>query len=239
MNSETTLLKNCCPHCNSAQIRQRKAKQDWVCYNCQATFPQPNQRPMLRESSHPWQHQKELQKQKLPTREMIYETAQTIQDERARVLYVLAYLTGGRITEILSLRKKDMTIQKVNNRMTLAIELRNLKNKRRMQKTLPIPFDGDDAKFLNLIRDYINEFNQDDLLFEGQNRMPMTKIRAYQILKKNADVNPHWMRHLRLSHLRLYYRFDAFELQKFAGWSDIKPAQHYMEIGWQDLLEKL
>ena len=190
----------------------------------------------------PWGKQKYLKKEKIPAVDGILSMAQNIRDDRDRCLFVLTYLTAGRLQELVrykglseernSIKKSDIKIEEKEGRKILLINLRNEKNKNRHRKDIPVPLDIDENRyFYKLISDYINSLDDDDELFQ------IGYKRGYVILNKiNPRWNPHWIRHIRLTHLVTVYGYREYQLMLYAGWSDNRPAKHYLELRWEDLL---
>jgi len=203
---------------------------------------QGEQRAISSTSRRPWDKQCYLHKEKIPTVKDIIEIAEGISSERERCLFVLLYLTAGRLQEIVmynskkeirsSIRKSDITIQDRDNRKILLINIRNEKNRTRHRKDLPVPLDVDENKvFYNLMVDYLNSLDDNEELF------PFSYKRAYALLNKiNPDWNPHWIRHIRLTHLITVYGYREHQLRLYSGWSDSRPASKYLEMKWEDLI---
>ncbi len=185
----------------------------------------------------PWQYQKELQKEKVPSPEEIYNVALKIQSERTKALFVLGYLTGGRISELVG--EKGVFKQGINRadrdgREIVLIDIVNLKNKKRHRKEIPVVIDREIEKKLFLLAyDYISKSYYDEPIFK------FGKHWARKLLKKETGINPHFLRHIRATHLVIYYDFNEQLLRMFMGWSDTRPARHYMELRWTDMLQKL
>jgi len=57
-----------------------------------------------------WQKQKALKKEEIPTQAQIFNTALNITNKQHRALYIIAYLTAGRISEILPTKHLRKTI---------------------------------------------------------------------------------------------------------------------------------
>jgi integrase len=71
----------------------------------------------------------------VPTQKELLELVRNISDPQHRALIVLAYLTGGRVREVLSLVRKQLRTEDKNGRRVLAIyHMKNEKSKKR--KTL-------------------------------------------------------------------------------------------------------
>jgi integrase len=181
-----------------------------------------------------WKHQEgQLKKLKnLPTPKDIIVLAGGIQNLRDRALFIILYLTAGRISEIAnSLQIKDIDEVERNGRKVLLIRLRNEKNKERQFKDIPIPFDKEN-ELIQMLYEYLDNMDYENYVFNK------SRFRAYQIIKEKTGFNPHFIRHMRLTHLTVYYDFNDQLLSRFAGWTDSRPAKHYMELKWTDILQK-
>lgn len=185
----------------------------------------------------PWSKQSFLQGERIPTVKEVLEIAEGIDKDRDRALFVLAYLTAGRIKEIIrkenraSIRKNDLRITMEGGREVLVIDMRNQKNKDRERKEIPVPLDlEENALFWNMVIPYINTLSNDGELF------PIAYKTAYEILDNLIGWNPHWFRHIRLTHLVTVYGYREHQLTMYAGWSDPRPAKNYLQMRWQDLM---
>lgn len=180
----------------------------------------------------PWGLQKSLKKKRIPTENDIKVIVANIQDLRTKALFIMLYLTAGRVTEVCGeLRKKNIELKYKRNRAVMLISMPNRKHRTRHFKDIPIPLDKEGVlvKFLN---EYLKTKYMDDVLFK------FGKIRAYQLVRGATGFNNHWIRHLRLTHLILNHDFNEQLLVKFAGWTNSLPAKEYMEIRWGDILDK-
>jgi integrase len=134
-----------------------------------------------------------------------------------------------------SIKKSDITMEEINGRKILKIRMRNLKNKQSGSnvKIIPLPLDSEiNIKFYDVIRYYINPLYPNEELF------PIGKRRAEEIVKQTG-FNPHFLRSCRLTHLAKYNNFSDQKLKAFAGWSDSRPAKHYIKIRWEDLVDSM
>ena len=191
----------------------------------------------------PWSKLLLLKEEKIPELKEIIEIAQGIDNPRNQALFILAYLTAGRIREIVpkldkqnnyrsSIKKSDLKIVQEKGRDVLIINLRNEKNRNRKRKEIPVPLDiKENVIFWNLIIDYINSLTNDEELF------PISYQNAYGIISK-LGFNPHWIRHIRLTHLVTVYGYKEHQLIRYAGWTDSRPGKNYIEMDWTDLLYK-
>lgn len=179
-----------------------------------------------------WQHQKELQENPIPTVEEMKGIIWGISNVKHRALLTLCYLTAGRITEVLALKRENITRDIVNGRTILLFKnLPNRKNRRRKFKDIPVPLDKE-GDFYEMMAPYIDSKIAEMKLFT------FSRQRGWQILQKYG-YNPHFIRHIRLTHLVTRYDFNEFLLSRYAGWTDSRPAKHYMEIRWRDILQKM
>jgi len=188
--------------------------------------------PKSEEKFKPWGLQKKLQKGKIPHEGDIKVVAANIKDNRARALFVMLYLTAGRVSELCyELRKKDLTIQYKRGRTILLINMPNRKHKTRHFKNIPIPLDKEEV-LLEYLNQYLRTLKENEVLFN------FGKTYAYQLMRMHVGWNNHWLRHLRLTHLVINHDFNEILLVKFAGWTDSRPAQGYMELSYSDILTK-
>ena len=102
-----------------------------------------------------WSKQSFLKEERIPTIKEIIGMAESVEKDRDRALFVLAYLTAGRIREIVrnkekpSIRKNDLEIKDVNGRQVLLINMRNQKNREKKRKDLEE--QNIEEKFKNII----------------------------------------------------------------------------------------
>lgn len=184
---------------------------------------------------------------------------------RNKALISLLYLTGCRIEEVCTYileRRLDRTISKTDKdgkkvqvrepiftrkkvgdsikkkqfeytRDTIIIHnVRCLKRRKRATRSIPIVVTRQEEPFIKYIMDYLNTLKPEDKLF------PITRARANQILEK-VELYPHYLRHLRATHLVTNNGFDTEHLKKFFGWSSGDTAANYVHLNVTDLVQKL
>jgi hypothetical protein len=193
-----------------------------------------------------WSKQRELQKESIPTINDIILIAQNISNSRTRALFIITYWTAGRICEVVrykrtikgeliqrdSIKKKDIIITARNDRPLILINMANQKNKKRVTKEIPIALDRKDNQILwYYFKPYYESLNLEDEMF------PFGYMTAYKSLKEFYP--PHFIRHIRLTHLSVNYDFTEQLLKRYAGWTDTRPSSHYVEMKWSDFLQKL
>lgn len=224
-----------CPKCNTINYWFFPEKNAFHCYRCNMYFAREEmiERPVHYKANIPWSKQNALQKEvKIPTPEEIKFMASNIQHIRKRALFIMCYLTAGRISEVTGLCKKDLSLKKVGERDYLIINMANRKHRHKHFKEIPIPFDKE-GELIKLMGAHVNTVAYEDKIFNFDKRY------CWQIIKQVSGFNPHFLRHIRLTHLITHYDFNEALLSKFAGWASSQSAKNYMELKWQDITQKL
>lgn len=225
-----------------------------------------------------WKRQRIRKAQHIPDQEWVIHKARQFSNLQERSLFILCYLTAGRITEIIpkkwlykrtykwvdgydrqgnpiirvarnenqtpiientakielnykGIYKRDISIG-VNKKgkTIMAVRMQNRKNKTLTKKNVPIPVDHE-LELVMMLWSYLNTLNMDDPLFDFRIG------KAEKIISK-IDLNPHFIRDIRLTHMVQLYDFNPFELAKFAGWKNAAPAERYVRLSTKDLEAK-
>lgn len=148
---------------------------------------------------------------------------------RDRAMLELLYATGMRVSELVSVKLKDINLE-VGYIITFG--------KGSKERVIPI---HDSA--VSLIKDYLKEARNKLLkkrdspyLFIGKRGRPITRERFWQIIKGYAletgikrKVSPHVLRHSFASHL-LEHGADLRSVQVMLGHSDISTTQIYTHV---------
>lgn len=180
----------------------------------------------------------------------IYTIGNSYEEPRDRTLFFFCYLTGARISEALAVRPSDLTI--VKSKVLgdyITVRLLTRKNKRIPIRDVPVPMKYKEGKMIDYIYSYmeVNVRAKTDRIFGH-----LTRTNAWNRLTKKSiivraihgrkiidelenKINPHYMRHCRLTHLVQHYGFNDIQLMRFAGWSNTKPATVYVHLNWMDL----
>ena len=189
-----------------------------------------------------WETQAKLQalladgSQRLPTMADIMTASQQYSNPRDRVLFLLTYLTAGRVSEVVSIRAEDIQPTYHEGREVITITMPNRKHRVRHSKVIPIAMDMPQEKALmEPVLEYAKGKTGLLLAREGRPGEGIKELRAWQIIG-TAGFNPHWLRHIRLTHLETVYGLSGERLKVFAGWTDTRPAKNYMELNWGDVL---
>jgi integrase len=127
--------------------------------------------------------------------------------------------------------KADIRFKDIDGHKCMVLRTENRKNKNRKTKNPPIPldFESDIAWF---VRDYLEILEDDSILFSFGRR------RAEKIIEDISGFNIHFIRHIRATHLVSLYDFNEQALVKYMGWTDSRPARHYMELKSSDIVRQ-
>ena len=165
-----------------------------------------------------------------------------IENPYHRGLFAVLYGTGGRVSEVCSLRKKDVYLSDGY----IVFRLRTVKRKDRPPRELPLPVDRErEAWLIPPIMRYLapNGMLQrtDEWLFPSPvNPKKPVSTRMVQLLTKKyfgPDVHPHLLRHTRATHLVKHFGFDVHLLTRWMGWTDITMAMTYVHLRWKDFVQ--
>ena len=162
--------------------------------------------------------------------------ARVIKNGRAKNMLFRDYKKKKLLAPKEGMTREHISVRNEGGREILVFKLRNLKvktNRDKFTKLIPLPLDHEiNRKIADPIIMYANTLQPDEELF------PFTARRAEQIISK-LGFNPHFFRKLRLTHLVKYHNFSDQKLVEFAGWTDSRPAKHYIRIGWKDLIDSM
>lgn len=197
---------------------------------------------MEKERKIPWQLQDELiRSAKLPSEQDMVDKIRVIPDISQRALVSTTFLTCARVGEVVKnkynpkykgIRKSDIRKEILDGETFTLFNLLNQKAKRKSKerKDIPIKMSNDiDRTLVGFIRQYTNTKQDNDVLF------PMSTSRAAVIINKHLKMNPHFLRHLRLTHLCHQRDYSEHHLMQVAGWSDTRQSSTYIETKWQNV----
>ena len=157
----------------------------------------------------------------------------SVHDLRDKTLCSLTYLTAGRIKEVLSIYKGDITTVKKFEQDWLMVNMKREKvtDKKFNRKIIPISIEKE-KDFVKPILKYLE-------IYRGDKLFSITPQRAWQLIKRYFDFHPHFFRHIRLTHLVTIYDFSEQELMQYAGWTSSNPSKYYIQLKYTDLMKKL
>lgn len=202
----------------------------------------------------------------IPSTDDLYNMIKKIKDARNKALAAMLYLVCSRASEITNynkkkyrttqaphpkkkdekitvyhwgkykrnkkeetLKKKHIKIKYMNGKRIMEVTTPLRKNKQQHTKVVPIPIDKE-KKLISLIRPYIKKLKHDETLF------PISSKSAYKIIKKELGFGCHWLRHCRLTNLKIEHGLGPDERQLWAGWSDKRPDVKYTHLDTERML---
>ena len=115
----------------------------------------------------------------------------------------------------------------------IVTNVRCLKNRKvHSVRNIPIVVNRMEQPFIDVILDYLDTLEDDTPLFN------FSRTYAYKICSR-VELFPHYLIHLRCTHLATDYGFTDMQLMKFRGWTDTRPAKVYTHLNVDDLVEKM
>lgn len=175
----------------------------------------------------------------------ILELGESYKNPGDKALFYFCYLTGARISEALDVTGRDIK----DHGDYLSVKLLTRKNRRVPFRDVPIPTKQKEKAMVSYIHSYVGG-DMDAKLFPGLTRnnawfrlsRRSVTIRAVKLGagRKIIDnyrkkINPHYLRHCRLTHLVQHYGYNEIQLMRFAGWTNTSPAIVYVHLNWMDL----
>ena len=154
------------------------------------------------------------------------------ESQRDKALIAWLYATGARVSEIVRVFKKS-DVKIVDDYVTATVKTE--KNRKLPFRVLYLPAHD---KYVKLALNYILSVPDEQPVwnYSRQYVFKLFKLLGYRV---GIKLHPHLLRHTRLTHLVLMANMNEFELIKWAGWSDIKPAKTYVSLNNRDVLPKL
>lgn len=164
-------------------------------------------------------HVKE-EKLKYLDREEVNEIINSIAGGKEKMLFIFTWMTGCRVTEVISVRKRDIDFKNGE------IKIRWLKNRKYLYRNIPIH-----TQLMQILSLTTAAMPLDQLLF------PYSRQRVWQIFKKhrplgNDWMHPHTFRHsFAVNYLRQADTAnDLVILRKLMGHSSILTTMKYLDI---------
>jgi site-specific recombinase XerD len=171
---------------------------------------------------------------------------QKCEQERDRALISALFETGGRVSEVLQLKKDNFVVQEpyvvvkampVLKRYNKVGEFIDRNGRKRWKtagkkayRTFPIHIK---EPLCSPLLKYVEARRTERLFSIG-------RFQVYRIVRDlDDDVFPHWFRAQRASQLALEYGFDVHDLIDFFNWKSLQTATHYSHMGWKGLANKM
>jgi integrase len=174
-----------------------------------------------------------------------YKTQQDFYQARDQALMALLFLTAGRISEVLSLRKEQFDFEAdrdfvIIRNMILVKRLKTRKGKPVRHRTAPIrdevplPRKGPLFRFTALVLEYL------DMISDPKEKLfRFKRHRAWQIVNYVTGEWCHWFRSQAESYYGKYVFNTPFTLRDFVGVSDIESLGPYVKTQWRDYQDRL
>jgi len=215
----------------------------------------------------PWERQRVWKKRDTPSYHQLIEWAtETYIKLQHRAFFYMTYLTGGRITEVLS--KKQMikhTYKKEENKGKVKYIIENTQK-------LPYYYSGLQKKDISYeelddvgVMVVFMENRKNTKLDNLTKRIPIPISKEYEmvrtiknylsalepdtilfpfsvptgerIINKCYGLNAHFLRDIRATHLVWNYEFTEFQLMMYMGWVDGRPAARYVKKDWRKIVK--
>ena len=142
---------------------------------------------------------------------------------KERMLLMLLWRSGIRVTEAISIKRSDIDFS------NLTIKVRWQKSRKYLNRIVPVQ-----KGLIDVLNVFVAGLNQEDLLF------PYSRQRAWQIVRKwcGSGVSPHTFRHsFAVNWLR--QKGDIVVLHRILGHSKVQTTMEYLKIVPQDQAKEL
>ncbi|MEM3000502.1 MAG: hypothetical protein QXX34_08275 [Candidatus Bathyarchaeia archaeon] len=177
--------------------------------------------------------------QLITTKSWPYKTNKEFFEKRDKALMALLYLTCGRITEVLSLTKKQFDLESepnfviIRNMIVVKRKKKAKRKSRAIRDEVPLPREGALAPFTKLILEYLELIeNPEDKLFNfGRNR-------AYKIVCYVTGQWPHWFRSEGESWFGKVFS-NIFALKDYVGVVSAEVLSDYVKTDWREYRKAL
>lgn len=176
---------------------------------------------------------KPYQLPKVISKEQVAALINAIENRKHKTIIMLAYACGLRVSEVVSLRVKNIDGQ----RKLIFIECSKGKKDRVVSLS---------PAMLIMLREYYRAYKPKDFLFEGQYENEHLSARSIQLVLRRAkekagirqEGSMHMLRHSFATHL-LEKGIDVVFIQKLLGHNDIKTTLRYLHVSNKDLVQIL
>lgn len=136
-----------------------------------------------------------------------------------KALFVYLFYFGVRISEALAVTAEDFTVLTVEGETYLNVDSVTLKNPTQNTRGLWVPMD---RPYLHYLLTYIKERDPGNLwLYSRQ----WARVKLQEVY---PWITPHGFRHNRLDDFA-QSGATAYDLKSWAGWSDIRPGDSYVQ----------
>jgi len=208
----------------------------------------------------PWGTHNELINSEVISIEQFKKKVLSLKNKKVAAALSILYLTGSRISEILrskdkktgeylpGIKFKDIKISNNGQYVIITTKVEKIKNSSRAKKNPQlrkkkafIKYDKKDVYFplFNILDEYMDSLPND---LKNNPETELFKF-SYQYFAKylsnHLGWNPHYIRHLRASHLAQNHNFNDTELRHFFGWITGEMPSRYTHINDEVVMNKL
>ncbi len=149
--------------------------------------------------------------------------------------YRTVEVDGFRVNQIMGVTR----FNKASKEMIRYIDFSNLYvSKTRKDPSLSIRTVPVNSKIYRRYIEFIYEYIAEKKLVSESLLFKFSARTARTFVNKWVGVPVHFLRHLRLTHLKTLHGYDAIDLQRFVGWKDTRPAHIYVHLDPTDLALK-
>lgn len=156
-------------------------------------------------------------------------------DRRERAWITILWLTGGRIAELLELKKKDIMIEP--DKIRFKVVTKKLKHKEKFivrRRTLILHID-EKKSYIQLLKHYLKHFKDDDKIFQFSKRTGRNIVKRIGYDALGIGLCPNNFRHTRMTLLAEAGASEE-ELKRFKGsftTQSVRPYLHARKIDYE------
>lgn len=240
-----------CPHCSKHRIAKKK-KGLWRCFTCKKNIDQVVSRPTKAKGIRIYDPKLEpiSAEQLLKSINNIsikqIDKPEREKPERDKAFLAAWFLTGRRVSEILDLKEKQVSVDTSKGYPILKFEdmivlkkKPNYKTKNEAlqhpKKSLPIHLKNPvEAELAEHLVSYCRTVKHPD-----QRLFDFTRQRAWQIVKEvlGKKYFPHWIRHSRVTDMVIRKHWNGETITDFMAWSDQRQLGKYTHLDWDKLAD--
>jgi len=173
----------------------------------------------------------------VPRYEEIKDYLEQAIDPNIKQIAKALYYTGARIGELVQIEARHVW----DDNDFIKVKLLTEKNKNDTERIIPIPkkVEPEGAALYWKLK----QGKEDNAkLFPCS---PGIKLSSFmRVIRRdfNEEYNgkaPHFFRHCRATHMVTRFGYDSHQLVKYFGWTDERPAKHYVKLRTDDLEAKM
>lgn len=168
------------------------------------------------------------------TRDELIKRIGTVQNTQHKALLSFLYLTGARWSEIVrQVRVFNITFERIGEAEFMVVNnVITRKRQKEIRRNIPIKMMRE-MEFLDFFLPYYKQLRHDDLLF------PFGKVKTWYICKRAIGRSPHFLRHCRITHLFVNYKFDAHRVKEITAHGSSQSLDTYAHLNWKNVAEEM